>query len=132
MTIVAPWAVWMCSDHRLTPAEGQGEINDFSVKQIIMQSADGEVLITYTGMGTVENDIHVSEWLRRMLRNENWNLDQIETLIQHWAAAKWGRSWPLGDVDIGFRWGASAMVNPSLPRSPTSRGRPDRGRSPTS
>jgi hypothetical protein len=87
---VAPWGVWTCSDHRLTPLDGQGEPTDMSVKQIILRSADGEALITYSGMGTVEDDVHLSEWLRRLLRNENWNLDQIQLLIRNWATAKWG------------------------------------------
>lgn len=141
MMIVAPWGVWACSDHRLTPLDGQGDIIDRSVKQIVLRTADGEVVITYAGIGSVdvhrgedqwEQDVHISEWLRRLLRNDNWNLNQVQTMIRHWATANGVRRGRPEDGGTGSWSGASAGDGRWPPRSPTPRGRPDLGPSPAS
>jgi hypothetical protein len=88
--IVAPWGVWSCSDHRLIPFDRQGDPTDTSIKHITIRCADGEVLITYAGLGAIKDDLHLSEWLRRLLRNENWSLDQIIQRISYWSTKRYG------------------------------------------
>jgi hypothetical protein len=121
MMIVAPWGVWACSDHRLTPLDGQRDIIDRSVKQIVLRTADGEVVITYAGIGSVdvhrgedqwEQDVHISEWLRPLLRNDNWNLDQVQTMIRDWATAKWGPTWSAGGWRHWFLVGGFSRGRP--------------------
>jgi hypothetical protein len=53
ITIVAPWGVWQCSDHRVVWLH-QGKAirtDDFSMKQVVMECLDGSALVTYTGLG---------------------------------------------------------------------------------
>ena len=53
MTIVAPWGVWQCADHRLVWIEGgkATEREDVSVKHLAIRCPDGVALISYSGLG---------------------------------------------------------------------------------
>jgi hypothetical protein len=73
MTIVAPWGVWQCADHRLIWIE-RGKVTDredFSVKHVAVRCPDGVALITYSGIGALGRKLHVSDWLRELVRGEN-------------------------------------------------------------
>ena len=73
MTIVAPWGVWQCADHRLIWIDG-GKVTDredFSVKHMAVRCPDGVALITYSGIGALDRKLHVSDWMRELVRGDN-------------------------------------------------------------
>lgn len=87
MTIVAPWGVWQCYDHRLTTIKGTKVWReDLFVKHVTLQCSDGGALITYTGLGAVdlpgERDVCISDWLRRLLRARVRTVDQTLILVR--------------------------------------------------
>jgi hypothetical protein len=88
MTIVAPWGVWQCYDHRLTKIKGTSVLwrEDLSVKHVTLQCPDGGALITYTGLGAVdlpgERDVPISNWLRRLVRGRTRTVDQTLILLR--------------------------------------------------
>lgn len=75
ITVVAPWGIWQCSDHRLSRVrDGRVEhYEDTSMKHLSIRGLDGTALITYTGLGTFEN-VHVSDWMRQLLRGQSWTV----------------------------------------------------------
>lgn len=88
MTIVAPWGVWQCYDHRLTKIKGTRVLwrEDLSIKHVTLQCPDGGALITYTGLGTVdlpgERNVPITDWLRRLVRGRTRTLDQTLILLR--------------------------------------------------
>lgn len=75
ITIVAPWGVWQCSDHRLTdPRTGQ-LVDDTSVKHIGLYCPDGTGLLAYAGIGRV-NEVCISDWVCEVLRGTTRSLVQ--------------------------------------------------------
>ena len=80
-TIINQWGVWQCSDHRVTnPATGE-IVDDYSVKQIILQCTDGTALLAYAGAGKVSS-VDLSDWIRETIRGESYTLDQTLILIR--------------------------------------------------
>jgi hypothetical protein len=73
MTIVAPWGVWQSADHRLVWIErGKAtEREDVSVKHLAIRCPDGVALISYSGLGALDRKLHVSDWMRELVRGEN-------------------------------------------------------------
>jgi hypothetical protein len=73
MTIVAPWGVWQCADHRLVWIErGKAtEREDVSVKHLAIRCPDGVALISYSGLGALDRKLHVSDWMRELVRGDN-------------------------------------------------------------
>jgi hypothetical protein len=89
MTIVAPWGVWQCYDHRLTKIKGTRVLcrrEDLSVKHVTLQCPDGGALITYTGLGAAnlpgERDVPIADWLRRLVRGWTRTVDQTLILLR--------------------------------------------------
>ena len=70
MTIVAPWGVWQCADHRLVWIErGKAtDREDFSVKHLAIRCPDGVAPISYSGIGALDRKLHVSDWMRELIR----------------------------------------------------------------
>jgi hypothetical protein len=103
MTIVAPWGVWQCSDHRVTWLEWDTRLRrwrvhdpeDHSMKHVMVRCRDGTALITYSGLGMVgrrNNADHVSDWLRRLIRGDNQRtVDQTLVRISEGATAKFAK-----------------------------------------
>ena len=87
ITIVAPWGIWQCSDHRLTNLQTGAVYDHYSMKQVTLHCPDGAALITYAGIGNVGTS-HVSDWLRRQIRGESYSLDETLILIRE-RASKW-------------------------------------------
>jgi hypothetical protein len=52
ITIVAPWGIWQCSDHRLTDVTAKIR-DDFAPKQVTIIAEDGIALLSYTGLGKI-------------------------------------------------------------------------------
>src|SRR4030042_2507452 len=80
ITIVAPWGIWQCSDHRVSIIQC-GKIvkkDDNSMKHIAVSCRDGTALISYAGLAEIEG-LHISDLLRELLRGQSRSLD--ETLI---------------------------------------------------
>ena len=73
MTIVAPWGVWQCADHRLVWIERgkASEREDVSVKHLAIRCPDGVALISYSGLGALDRKLHVSDWTRELVRGQN-------------------------------------------------------------
>jgi hypothetical protein len=89
LTVVAPWGVWQCADHRLTKAGRV--VDDYSIKQVQLRCSDGMALICYSGVGQDAGKYGVrdlSEWLRGMLRGEPRTVDQSLILIRERANAQ--------------------------------------------
>jgi hypothetical protein len=86
MTIVAPWGIWQCSDHRVTDLQQDARTKiwkvtgtrDHSMKSIEVRCHDGAAVITYCGLGKLhpKSDDDISDWVRRLIRNENRTVDQ--------------------------------------------------------
>jgi hypothetical protein len=66
VTVVSNYGVWQASDHRLTSA-GRVVLDD-AIKHTRLQSNDGRAIIAYAGFGRSINGVHLSEWVRRVLR----------------------------------------------------------------
>jgi hypothetical protein len=67
-TVVSRVGVWQVSDHRLSLANGAPLPNP-SIKHFILECTDGKALITYAGIGVSPKlGVHVSDWLRKLLR----------------------------------------------------------------
>jgi hypothetical protein len=116
MTIVAPWGVWQCSDHRVNWIKGRKVVRneDDSFKHIQVSCSDGVALITYSGLGAIDNDIYLSDWTRRQLRGETLSVDQSLIRIREQATAKFGRRAAGAGVSHGFLVGAFIQGHPWL------------------
>jgi hypothetical protein len=88
--IVAPWGMWMTSDHRLTRLPGGQLVTDTSLKHLGVRASNGIALVTYTGIGRVGNE-DLSDWLRTTLRGENRTLEETADLIAARASDRFGR-----------------------------------------
>src|SRR6266567_527499 len=75
LTIVNPWGIWQCSDHRLTDTVTGKLVDDYSIKHVILRCPDGAALLAYAGAGRI-NSLDLSDWLREILRGESRTLDQ--------------------------------------------------------
>jgi hypothetical protein len=86
ITIVAPWGIWQCSDHRLSRFRDEKLewYDDNSIKHIIVSCRDGTAMISYTGLGEIEG-LHVSDWLREILRGQSRTLDETLMFIREQA-----------------------------------------------
>ena len=106
ITIVAPWGVWQCSDHRLTDSKGNIH-DDFAPKQVTIIAEDGTALLSYTGIGKIGNE-YVSDWIAATLTGESKtlmaSLDHLrvqlsatvgdsQPLILNWGAFMSGQVW---------------------------------------
>jgi hypothetical protein len=114
MTIVAPWGVWKCSDHRVTYLKRrpnrQWQVDrrvDYSVKHVAVRCPDGAALITYAGLGRI-NDVDLSDWLRRQVRNESRTVDGM--LIRVREAATQDLAGPAKANDIPHVFVAGAFL----------------------
>ena len=116
MTIVAPWGVWQCSDHRVTWIKRGKPIRteDDSFKHIQVSCGDGVALITYSGLGAIDNDIHISDWTRRLLRGQSLTVDQSLIRIREEATAKLGRRAADAGIHHAFLVGAFLQRRPWL------------------
>lgn len=81
LTIVNPWGIWQCSDHRLTDTVTGKLVDDFSIKHVAFRCPDGAALLAYAGAGRI-NALDLSDWLRETLRGETRTLDQTFILIR--------------------------------------------------
>jgi hypothetical protein len=89
ITIVAPWGVWQCSDHRLTnPHTGKLEQDD-SVKHVCFRFPDGGALLAYAGIGRIY-DVQISDWIREVLRGESRSLDDSLSFLRDQATKSIG------------------------------------------
>jgi hypothetical protein len=79
LTIVNPFGVWQCSDHRLTDPATWKSVDDHSIKHVIFRCPDGSALLAYAGAGRI-GTVDLSDWIRESLRGETRTLD--ETFIQ--------------------------------------------------
>ena len=75
LTIVNPWGIWQCSDHRLTNTVTRKVEDDYSIKHLILRCPDGAALLAYAGAGRI-NSLDLSDWLREILRGESRTFDQ--------------------------------------------------------
>jgi hypothetical protein len=132
MTIVAPWGVWQCSDHRVTylvqKPNRQWRVvkrEDESVKHVQLGCKDGVALLAYSGLAKIGND-HISDWLRRLVRGQSGTVDETLIRIREGAtatlagpAAKAGvaHAFVIGTFVQGQPW-MVAIVNQELPDSP--------------
>jgi hypothetical protein len=132
MTIVAPWGVWQCSDHRVTylvPKPNQRwkvvKREDDSVKHVQLVCKDGSALLTYSGLAKVGND-HISDWLRRLVRGQSRTVDETLIRIREEATATLAGPAAKNDIAHALVIGAFvqgkpwivAIVNQKLPDSP--------------
>ena len=94
MSIAAPWGIWQCADHRLTHIDG-GSVRtyeDTSVKSVALKCPDGIALISYTGVGAIGSaNLHVSDWLRKLLRGETRSVDESLIYVREAATAILGK-----------------------------------------
>lgn len=93
ITLQNPWGLWQCSDHRLWDPTTDEMVDDGSIKCLSVHSVDESdpltVLVTYCGVGSV-GDVHLSDWLRRLLRREERTLTEILQLIETEASRQLG------------------------------------------
>ncbi len=119
MTIVAPWGVWQCSDHRVTWLEwdSRGQrwkvtrTDDLSMKHIGFQCKDGTALLTYSGLAKVGND-DVADWLRRLLRGQSRTVDETLIRIREAADAKLAKPAAEAGLEHSFLVGAFLQGRP--------------------
>jgi hypothetical protein len=64
---------------RLTNPQTNKLEDDFSIKQISFRCPDGAALLSYAGAGRI-GSVHISDWIRQLLRGDSYTLDQ--TLIR--------------------------------------------------
>jgi hypothetical protein len=116
MTIVAPWGVWQCSDHRVSWIKGRKVVRteDDSFKHIQVSCRDGVALVTYAGLGAIDKDIYISDWTRRQLRGQTLTVDQSLIQIREEATAKFGRRAAAAGVHHAFVVGAFLQGVPWL------------------
>jgi hypothetical protein len=117
ITIVAPWGVWQCSDHRVTWLRRGRPIktDDLSVKHLGVRCRDGSALITYTGLGAVDlakPDVHISDWMRRLLRGDNQTVDETLIRIRKAATAELAGPAATAGVNHTFVVGACLQRRP--------------------
>src|SRR5688500_3582378 len=94
ITIVAPWGVWQCSDHRLTNPTTGKSADDFAVKQFSVTCPDGVALIAYTGLGRIGPQ-YVSDWIGKVLQGEVRTLQQSFQKLRDELTTQVGRKAPL-------------------------------------
>jgi hypothetical protein len=107
--------MWHCTDHRLTFIDGSSisHYEDTSVKSIALKCPDGTALISYTGVGALQQgDVHVSDWLRTLLRGESRSLDETLIFIREAASAVLGRPAARAGIPHHFVVGAYLAGNP--------------------
>jgi hypothetical protein len=79
LTLVAPWGIWQCSDHRLLDPSSGRILDSSATKHVWFECGDGRALLTYAGVGKV-NDVEISEWVRGVLRGDNRS---VAAAIEH-------------------------------------------------
>jgi hypothetical protein len=89
ITIVAPWGIWQCSDHRLTNPNTGRPVQDDSIKHVAFRFPDGGALLAYSGIGSVA-DLNLSDWVREILRGESRNLDDSLIYLREQATSSIG------------------------------------------
>jgi hypothetical protein len=120
MAIVAPWGIWTCNDHRVIDLQWDsklrqwraGKRDDFSVKHLELHCPDGSALVTYSGLGKVNRTIHVSDWLRRLIRGETRTLDETLIRIREAATAELAKPAAAAGVEHTFIAGAFLQRRP--------------------
>lgn len=75
LTIVNPFGIWQCSDHRLTDPVTCKPTDNHSIKHVIFRCPDGSALLAYAGAGRI-GSVVISDWIRETLRGETRTLDQ--------------------------------------------------------
>jgi len=109
LVLVAPWGIWQSSDHRLIDPRTGELVDDYSIKHVSVSCADGTALITYTGIGSVKG-IHISDWLRGVLRGKSRSLDDSFILIKE-LATRWISPISAGKYHLVFNVGAFLTGN---------------------
>ncbi|MFD9203886.1 hypothetical protein ACFWDP_37160, partial [Streptomyces anthocyanicus] len=105
ITLVTQNGVWASTDHRLTGYPGGDVITDGSVKHVIVRCTDGAALVSYTGIGRVDN-LDVSTWMREVLRGESRTVDETLMDLQEQATARIGSQAKRLNVPHAFLAGA--------------------------
>ena len=67
LTIVNSWGIWQCSDGRLVDLSTRKVTDDYSVKHVTLRCPDGVALIAYAGIGRMDKDVEISDWIREIL-----------------------------------------------------------------
>jgi hypothetical protein len=131
ITIVAPWNVWQCSDHRVTymrrTPNGQWEVlkrEDRSVKHVYFRCPDGAALLAYSGLAMVGSD-HISDWLRRQTRGYTRTVDQTLIRIREAATADLTGPAKAGGIPHAFLVGAYLQHRPWAVAITNTTGPPD-------
>ncbi len=89
ITLANSWGIWQSSDYRLTDPNTGEPFDDPSNKCITIDCSDGNIHLIYSGIGRVY-DVHISDWLRRMLRGELRTVDNTLILIREEATRQLG------------------------------------------
>src|SRR5215211_246698 len=118
MTIVAPWGMWQCSDHRVMHLRRKRNrqwavvrTDDYSPKHIQLMCVGGSALLTYSGLGMIGNN-HLSDWLRRLVRGPIRTLDETLIRIQEEATATLAGAAAKAEVIHAFTIGAILQGHP--------------------
>ncbi|GEM_PF-3188917 len=78
ISVLSHHGLWQSTDHQLS-REGE-PIPDPSLKNIYLEEEDGKAMIAYAGVGSVDK-MHISEWIRGVLRGKKRNLvDHLNVL----------------------------------------------------
>jgi hypothetical protein len=80
LSVVAPWGIWLASDHRLTRIPGGELLTDTSKKHLALRCTNGGVLVGYTGVGRVDG-VDVSVWARDILKGESRSVNDTLQLL---------------------------------------------------
>jgi hypothetical protein len=95
LMLINQGGVWQSSDFRLTDPRTSAVKDDFSVKHVAFRCRDGAALLAYCGAGSVSLPraaaaVHLSDWIRQIVRGESLTLDETFTLIRERATADLG------------------------------------------
>jgi hypothetical protein len=79
ITLINRYGAWQSSDHRLS-VRGVDALPVPSTKHMLLHCADATAVVTYAGLGVVgdvqrDSGIHVSDWMRKILRGEHRTVD---------------------------------------------------------
>lgn len=90
------FAVWQCSDRRITVFE-RGKATEIldneSIKHVSVVCTDGTALVAYSGLGyTLDRKQHVSEWVADSLVGEPYGLRDLLTRVREAATTDFGQA----------------------------------------
>jgi hypothetical protein len=66
-------SIWLVTDRRLTYANGH--FSDDAIKQITVETTDGQALLGYAGLGKTASGTEPSQWMSNVLRGRNLSME---------------------------------------------------------